>query len=50
MYKDINDIIEIFGAKYVLNELKNYLSSDEWNEFVEFFEKVHDLDYYGDDI
>ena len=49
-YKDIDDILEIFDAKYVLDALQKYLSSDEWNEFVDFFEKAHDLDYYEEDI
>lgn len=45
MYKDISHLIEIFGADYILRAIENYLSADEWNDFVDSFEKENDLDY-----
>lgn len=45
MYKDISHLIDIFGENYMLNAIQNYLSSDEWNDFVDSFEKENDLDY-----
>lgn len=49
-YKDIDNIITMFGEKYIIDAFRNYLSSDEWNDFVENFEREHDLDYYEDTI
>lgn len=45
MYKDISHLIEIFGADHMLKAITNYLPADEWNDFVDSFEKENDLDY-----
>lgn len=48
MYKDISHLIDIFGEKYMLNAIQNYLSADEWNDFVDSFERENDLDYVNE--
>lgn len=49
MYKDISRLTEIFGADYMLKAIQNYLSADEWNDFIDSFERENDLDYEDDE-
>lgn len=49
MYRDISHLIEIFGEKYMLKSIQNYLPADDWNDFVESFERENDLDNYDNE-
>lgn len=48
-YEKLNEIKELIGASNIVDELIQYMSSDDLEDFVEHLASAYDIDFENED-